>query len=138
MSYDPGTDFSEFDAPYPGQEQEGQEEQDPTERIAHALERIAVAFERGATVQRTPGGYQVQPRPQPVAQNQYPPQQPYPQQQNQAQYQNGGADTGGWRCPLHGQAKIVPAGVSQRTGQPYSSFVACPVRGCPERPPRGY
>lgn len=42
----------------------------------------------------------------------------------------------GWVCPVHGSQKVVPAGVSARTGQPYSSFVACPEMGCNERPPR--
>lgn len=40
-------------------------------------------------------------------------------------------------CPIHKEAwKIVPAGVSKKTGQPYEAFAACPVRGCDQRPPR--
>lgn len=40
-------------------------------------------------------------------------------------------------CPTHGVAwKTVPAGISSKTGQPYNSFRACPVKGCQERPPR--
>lgn len=40
-------------------------------------------------------------------------------------------------CPIHKEAwKIVPAGVSKKTGQSYDSFAACPVRGCDQRPPR--
>ena len=42
----------------------------------------------------------------------------------------------GWRCPVHGSSKVVPAGVSQRTGRPYTSFVACDQIGCNEKPPR--
>lgn len=42
----------------------------------------------------------------------------------------------GWTCPVHGGMKIVPAGTSQRTGQPYQAFVACPERGCNEKPGR--
>lgn len=40
-------------------------------------------------------------------------------------------------CPTHSAPwKIVPAGVSKRTGQTYESFAACPVQGCDQRPPR--
>ena len=41
-----------------------------------------------------------------------------------------------WLCPTHGQAKVVPAGVSKKTQRPYDAFVACPVSGCNEKPPR--
>ena len=38
-------------------------------------------------------------------------------------------------CPIHGQPfKLVPAGVSSKTGQPYNSFIACPVKGCRMKP----
>jgi hypothetical protein len=46
-----------------------------------------------------------------------------------------GAETG-WECPIHHSVKTVPAGVSQKTGKPYSSFQACSERGCDEKPPR--
>ena len=40
-------------------------------------------------------------------------------------------------CPTHNAPwKIVPAGVSKRTGQTYDSFAACPIQGCDQRPPR--
>lgn len=40
-------------------------------------------------------------------------------------------------CPTHNAPwKIVPAGVSKRTGQTYESFAACPIQGCDQRPPR--
>lgn len=42
----------------------------------------------------------------------------------------------GWLCPIHNDAKIVPAGVSKRTGRPYPAFLACPVAGCDQKPPR--
>ena len=42
----------------------------------------------------------------------------------------------GWRCPVHGGSKVVPAGISAKTGMPYHAFVACPERGCYEKPPR--
>lgn len=45
-------------------------------------------------------------------------------------------DTGGWVCPVHGTSKVVPAGVSKRTNKPYDAFVACPERGCDQKPPR--
>lgn len=35
-----------------------------------------------------------------------------------------------WVCPVHQQVKVVPAGVSTKTGKPYSSFKACPVPNC--------
>ncbi len=41
-----------------------------------------------------------------------------------------------WICPVHGQVKTVPPGVSKRTGQPYVAFLACPVAGCNQKPPR--
>jgi MoxR-like ATPase len=37
-----------------------------------------------------------------------------------------------WKCPVHGQVKMVPAGVSPRTGKPYGPFKACPVNFCEE------
>lgn len=38
-------------------------------------------------------------------------------------------------CPIHHQPwKIVPAGVSAKTGKPYDAFRACQVRGCDQRP----
>ena len=38
-------------------------------------------------------------------------------------------------CPVHRVPwKTVPAGVSKRTGAPYESFLACPERGCNEKP----
>jgi hypothetical protein len=40
-------------------------------------------------------------------------------------------------CPVHRQPwKLVPAGISKSTGNPYDAFRACPVRGCTQRPPR--
>lgn len=36
-----------------------------------------------------------------------------------------------WKCPVHGGAKVVPAGVSTKTGKAYSAFRACPQYGCP-------
>lgn len=39
-------------------------------------------------------------------------------------------------CPIHKAPwKIVPAGVSKRTGNAYSAFAACPEKGCDQRPP---
>lgn len=40
-------------------------------------------------------------------------------------------------CPIHNLPwKVVPAGISSKTGQPYDSFRACSVRGCDQRPPK--
>lgn len=48
----------------------------------------------------------------------------------------GGLPPAPWVCPVHGTNKVVPAGVSQRTGKPYEAFMACGERGCNEKPPR--
>lgn len=38
-------------------------------------------------------------------------------------------------CPVHRVPwKVVPAGVSKKTGKPYAAFTACPERGCDQRP----
>lgn len=38
-------------------------------------------------------------------------------------------------CPVHRLPwKMVPAGISRRTRQPYEAFLACPERGCDQRP----
>jgi len=38
-------------------------------------------------------------------------------------------------CPVHHQPwRTVPAGTSKKTGRPYDAFLACPERGCDERP----
>lgn len=42
-----------------------------------------------------------------------------------------------WVCPVHGDSKVVPAGVSKRTKRRYPAFLACPAPGCDEKPPRG-
>lgn len=40
-------------------------------------------------------------------------------------------------CPIHNVPwKVVPAGVSKKTGNPYDAFQACSVGGCDRRPPR--
>jgi hypothetical protein len=41
----------------------------------------------------------------------------------------------GGACPVHGVAfKLVPAGVSKKTGNPYDAFWSCPEMGCREKP----
>ena len=40
-----------------------------------------------------------------------------------------------WACPLHNSVKLVPAGVSQRTGRAYRAFYACDVPGCDQKGP---
>lgn len=32
--------------------------------------------------------------------------------------------------------KVIPAGISSKTGKPYREFRVCPVKDCPERPNR--
>ena len=40
-------------------------------------------------------------------------------------------------CDIHGLPwKIIPAGISQKTGQPYASFRRCQVDDCRARPPK--
>jgi hypothetical protein len=40
-------------------------------------------------------------------------------------------------CPVHNVPwKVVPAGVSKKTGNAYDAFRACPTAGCTQRPPR--
>ena len=41
-----------------------------------------------------------------------------------------------WSCPTHHSSKVVPAGVSKKTGKPYQAFVVCGEQGCEQRPPR--
>ena len=38
-------------------------------------------------------------------------------------------------CPIHKTPwRMVPAGVSKKTGKPYAAFLACSERGCDQRP----
>lgn len=38
-------------------------------------------------------------------------------------------------CPIHNTPwKVVPAGVSKKTGKPYDAFRACSTQGCDQRP----
>lgn len=40
-------------------------------------------------------------------------------------------------CPIHGTPwKVVPAGISKKTGNAYEAFAACSTKGCDQRPPR--
>lgn len=55
-------------------------------------------------------------------------------QGNGAQVQDVGQQPQ-WACPIHDDMKIVPAGISKRTGKAYSAFYACPVGGCDEKGP---
>lgn len=88
-------------------------DRDLAERIALALEQIALELASAGTLNPS------QPSPVPVA-----------------MAQPGGFPPLGWICPEHQTRKVVPAGVSQRTGQPYEAFVACGERGCNRKPPR--
>lgn len=41
----------------------------------------------------------------------------------------------GGACPEHGTAwRLVPAGISQKTGKRYNSFWACSTKGCNIKP----
>jgi len=85
---------------------------DLAERIAVALESIAADL------------YEMRPKPQPLAQ--------MPAFHEMIRP----ASEAAWLCPVHGTAKTVPAGVSRKTGQPYSAFIVCGDRSCENRPPR--
>ena len=41
-----------------------------------------------------------------------------------------------WVCPTHNEARVVPGGVSKKTGKPYNAFRACPEPFCDEAEPR--
>ena len=41
------------------------------------------------------------------------------------------------KCPIHNcDWKLIPAGVSKKTGRPYVAFYVCPVQDCKEKPPK--
>lgn len=91
-----------------------------TEKTDALLERIATALEQISLVLI---GMEMQ--------RQHPP-APSPAPQQPAQT----FKPIGWTCPTHGTQKVIPAGVSSKTGKPYDAFVACGERGCNEKPPR--
>jgi hypothetical protein len=84
-----------------------------------------------------PAPQQVQQQPQPQQmQPQYDPNtgQPImPQGANGQGVQQMGMQQ--WACPIHDDSKVVPGGVSKRTGRPYRAFYACPVAGCDQKGP---
>lgn len=41
----------------------------------------------------------------------------------------------GWTCQYHGVARVVPAGVSKKTGKPYPAFRVCSEPGCEQKEP---
>lgn len=38
-----------------------------------------------------------------------------------------------WVCPTHGGSRVVPAGVSKRTGKPYPAFKVCVRQDCDQK-----
>ena len=92
--------------------------QNTTDPTVRALNRIATALEQ-LVLERVP----VQNGPQRLA--------ALPPVQVAAPVQTGPG------CPIHNVPwKVVPAGVSKKTGKPYDAFQACSVSGCDQRPPR--
>lgn len=90
--------------------------EDPQLRV---LTRIAVALEQIALNQLD--------RPQPV--------QNAPQAALAALPPVRPAAPVGDGCPIHNVPwKVVPAGVSKKSGKPYESFRACSIAGCDQRP----
>ena len=109
------------------------------DRTAAALERIATALEQMALnaipadalptgeppLPTPPPEYTPMPGTLPNATVPLPPVQP-------AQFQFTGPSA---FCPVHRLPwRTVPAGTSKKTGNAYSAFLACPERGCNERP----
>lgn len=104
--------------PYP---QELLEDEEPiavnpdavTNRLIVAINRLAIAIEHHSQgTQNAPG----------AALAALPPVRP--QQVPQADV-----------CPIHGTPwKVVPAGISKKTGAAYQSFRACSTSGCDQRP----
>lgn len=87
--------------------------------------------------------YSREPQPAPGFQQQAPqPQQQRPplvqRGQGQPQVQTAGqGQQSPWVCPQHGTVKVVPGGVSKRTGNPYDPFFSCTEQNCNQKPPRG-
>ena len=112
------------------------------DRTAAALERIATALEQIALEQMPAGlptGEPPLPTPPPElvqvsgpAQfNQPPVMQPLPPVTPPFTF------TPNLACPIHHLAwKIVPAGVSKKSGRAYAAFAVCPESGCEQRPPQ--
>ena len=98
-----------------------------SERMAIALERIATALEQQA-LETVEAAQAAEAAPTPPIR--------VPEQYGSAADRNASFPPIGWRCPVHGTSKIVPAGVSARTGRTYDAFVACPERDCQQKPPR--
>lgn len=73
----------------------------------------------------------------PPQQSQRPPVAQRPPQQQPMVQTAGQPGASPWLCPQHNQVKVVPGGVSSKTGNPYDAFLACPVQGCNYKPPRG-
>ena len=82
-------------------------------RIALALEQLTVLIaDRSQPVQNAPGAALTAP----------PPVRPAPALPAEV-------------CPIHGTPwKVVPAGISKKTGKAYDSFRACSTAGCDQRP----
>lgn len=95
----------------------------PADPTVKALNRIATALEQIALNQIDRAPQPVQNGPQRLA--------ALPPVQVAAPAPQGGV------CPIHNVPwKVVPAGVSKKTGKPYDAFQACSVSGCDQRPPR--
>jgi hypothetical protein len=116
-------------------------------KMATQLERIAIAVERPqpAAPAAPAGDWQLRQPPPPQGQVASTPGAPIQGAQPPPQGVTGGpidptqVPGYGWVCPVHGGWKVVPPGVAKtgpRAGQPYPAFIACPERGCNQKPPR--
>ena len=125
-----------------------------TDRTANALERIATALERQAVVEEqkflaqmpsehaafnaanppttNAAGRELQPWDLPPSPAGVAVAQPY-----QAPVATTTIHTPApWQCPVHHTVKVVPAGISKRTGASYDAFLSCTERDCQQKPPR--
>ena len=92
----------------------------PADPLVVALNRLAAAIESAIRTQ-------AQVAPQPVPATVLAPLPPV-----QAPVQSTAPFDG---CPIHHQPwKVVPAGISKKTGKSYDAFRACSVSGCDQRP----
>ena len=109
----------------------------PQGRQAAALERIADALEQLVLERVSPSRTAQGPRGD-IAPDQLPP-PPMPSAafiQSRDLPPEPFVNLASWTCPVHHKVKVVPAGVSAKTGKPYDAFMACSEPYCNEKPPR--
>jgi hypothetical protein len=110
------------------------------ERIAAVLERLADAEEQATLAQIPASPPQTAPAERQLAPWDNAPMPMTPPLQANQPYQVADSfpplPRMAWTCPVHHGSRVVPAGVSKRTGNTYEAFLACAEPGCDEKPPR--